>query len=91
MLAVPLFGALGDGGNGDELRAVNEQSTTTVATVATPTTSVDDAVVVTAAVDPEISGVTNVGVDGGDSDVADSAAEAEAAPDEKMRRAPRKH
>ena len=77
VLAVPLFGALGDGGNGDELRAINEQSTTTVTTVATPTTSAD-AVVVTAAVDPEISGETEVGVDGGDSDAADSAADEEA-------------
>ena len=29
VLAVPLFGALGDRGTGDELRAVDEQSTTT--------------------------------------------------------------
>ena len=31
VLAVPLFGALGGSGNGDDLRAIDEQSTTTVA------------------------------------------------------------
>jgi LysM repeat protein len=87
VLAVPLFGALGDGGNGDELRAINEQSTTTVTTVATPTTSAD-AVVVTAAVDPEISGETDVEVDGGDSDAADSVADEEAAHEEDAPSAP---
>jgi hypothetical protein len=51
VLAVPLFGALGSGGGGDELRAIDAQSTTTVSTVATSTTAAADVVVVTAAVD----------------------------------------
>jgi hypothetical protein len=61
VLAVPLFGALGDDGNGDALRTVEEQSTTTVTTIATPNTADTEVVVVTAAVDPDISGDTDVG------------------------------
>ncbi len=61
VLAVPLFGALGDDGNGDALRTIEEQSTTTVTTIATPNTADPEVVVVTAAVDPDISGDTDVG------------------------------
>lgn len=63
VLAVPLFGALGGDDGGDSLRAVTEQSTTstTATTVTTaPPTTATDAVVVTAAVDPEISGESDV-------------------------------
>ena len=63
VLAVPLFGALGNKGSGDELRAVDQQSTTTASTVATPVTTAADVVVVTGAVDADLSGDTN----GGDS------------------------
>jgi hypothetical protein len=62
VLAVPLFGALGGGGNGDELRAIDEQSTTTVSTIAPSTTSAADVVVVTAAVDTGNSGDTGASV-----------------------------
>ena len=51
VLAVPLFGALGDRGNGDDLRAIDEQTTTTVVTTAAPASTAADVVVVTAAVD----------------------------------------
>ena len=61
VLAVPLFGALGDDGNGDALRTIEEQSTTTVTTIAAPNTTDPEVVVVTAAVDPDISGDTDVG------------------------------
>jgi hypothetical protein len=66
VLAVPLFGALGNKGSGDELRAVDQQSTTTASTVATPVTTAADVVVVTAAVDADLSG---------DADGDDSAAD----------------
>ena len=51
VLAVPLFGALGDNGDGDALRAIEEQSTTTVVSTAAPADQRRRAVVVTAAVD----------------------------------------
>ncbi len=74
VLAVPLFGALGDSGKGDDLRAINEQSTTTVTTVAAPNTSAAEAVVVTAAIDPDNSGDTDVS---GGTDVGETSANAE--------------
>jgi Transglycosylase SLT domain/LysM domain len=59
VLAVPLFSALGNKGSGDELRAIDQQSTTTASTVATPVTTAADVVVVTAAVDADLSGDTD--------------------------------
>jgi LysM repeat protein len=59
VLAVPLFGALGNDGNGDDQRAIEQQSTTTVADIVTPTTApapADAVVVTTAAVDPAAAG-----------------------------------
>ena len=79
VLAVPLFGAFGDGGNGDDLRAINEQSTTTVATVAVPDTSTAEAVVVTAAIDADNSGDNDVS---SDTDSGDSRANPESDADE---------
>ena len=61
VLAVPLFGALGNKGSGDELRAVDQQSTTTASTVATPVTTSAEVVVVTAAVEADLSGDTDGG------------------------------
>ncbi len=91
VLAVPLFGALGDSGNGDDLRAIDAQSTTTVPA---PNTSAADAVVVTAAVEAETSSDADVGEtspDGesssdeesrsGDSDAAPAAHALSASPD----------
>jgi hypothetical protein len=57
VLSVPLFGALGDGGSGDELRAIDEQTTTTVAAPVADETGAD-VVVVTAA--PEASAAIEV-------------------------------
>jgi LysM repeat protein len=62
VLAVPLFSALGDSGSSDDLRAINEQSTTTAEPTVTPTTAPADVVVVTAARD----GSGAVGGDGSD-------------------------
>jgi Lysozyme like domain/LysM domain len=56
-----LFGALGNKGSGDELRAVDQQSTTTASTVATPVTTSAEVVVVTAAVEADLSGDTDGG------------------------------
>ena len=61
VLAVPLFSALGNKGSGDELRAVDQESTTTASTVATPVTTAADVVVVTGAVDADLSGDTDSG------------------------------
>jgi LysM repeat protein len=80
VLAVPLFGALGNKGSGDELRAVDPQPTTTASTVATPVTTAADVVVVTGAVDADLSGDTT----GGDSttDVDEQATEEDSTSDE---------
>jgi LysM repeat protein len=72
VLAVPLFSALGDSGSSDDLRAINEQSTTTAVPTVTPTTAPADVVVVTAARDG--SGV----VGGNGSDVSTGTADDDA-------------
>ena len=82
VLAVPLFGALGNKGNGDDLRAIDEQTTTTVVTTAAPVSTAADVVVVTAAVDGapviDTDGASNV-ADADDTSSAD-AESSEAAP-----------
>jgi LysM repeat protein len=82
VLAVPLFGALGNGDGDDALRSVEQQSTTTVTTVASPTTA-PDVVVVTAAVDPEFAADTDGAASSGQQDdtATDDAAD-EASADE---------
>ena len=61
VLAVPCSASSTASGNGDELRAIDAQSTTTVPTVAAPDTSAAEPVVVTAALDADTSGDTDVG------------------------------
>jgi Transglycosylase SLT domain/LysM domain len=81
VLAVPLFGALGNKGSGDELRAVDPQPTTTASTVATPVTTAADVVVVTGAVDADLSGDTTGG-DSAATDVDEQATEEDSTSDE---------
>ena len=75
VLAVPLFGALGDNGDSDALRTIEAQSTTTVMSTAAPETSAVE-VVVTAAIDPDQSADSDVAPNSGDS--ASSADETDA-------------
>ncbi len=66
VLAVPLFGALGDNGDNDALRTIEAQSTTTVMSTAAPETSAVE-VVVTAAIDRDQSADSDVAANSGDS------------------------
>ena len=92
VLAVPLFGALGDSGNGDDLRAIDEQSTTTVARteherrrrrsssrpLSTPTTSSDADV---AESSPDAESSSDEESRSGDGDAAPAAQALSASPD----------